>query len=278
MSAILEGVNRVLVVDDEPPILHTMEVNLRARGYEVLLARTGTQALAAAARRHPDVVILDLGLPDLDGIDVIRGLRGWTDVPIIILSARAGENQKIAALDAGANDYVTKPFGMGELLARLRVALRTPAAVEEMPTIETPDFTIELAARRVRKGERDVKLTATEWDVVSLLARNPGRLVTHRQLLEQVWGVHDTTSSVLRVFLNTIRRKLDRTPRIRVTSSPNRARASASCPKVLNATITTTRPERARTIHRSGRHHRPHCGSHDRVVRGLATKLYDAPR
>jgi two-component system KDP operon response regulator KdpE len=205
-------VSIVLVVDDEPPILHTMDVNLRARGYEVLLAATGTQALTLAARRHPDAVVLDLGLPDMDGIDVIRGLRGWTAVPIIILSARTGEPQKIAALDAGANDYVTKPFGMGELMARLRVALRSHSADDEAPIVETADFTIDLAAKRVSKDGRDVRLTATEWQVVELLARNPGRLVTQRQLLEKVWGLKDTKSGVVRVFLATIRRKLEPDP------------------------------------------------------------------
>src|SRR6202022_4143282 len=155
-------VSVVLVVDDEAPILRTMEVNLRARGYEVLLAATGTQAITLAARRHPDAVILDLGLPDMEGVDVIRGLRGWTTVPIIILSARTAEGQKIAALDAGANDYVTKPFGMGELLARLRVALRAPAGDEAAPAVETADFVIDLAAKRVRRGGSDVRLTATE--------------------------------------------------------------------------------------------------------------------
>jgi two-component system KDP operon response regulator KdpE len=200
------------VVDDEPAILHTMAVNLRARGYEALLARSGAQALADATRRHPDAVVLDLGLPDIDGIDVIRALRGWTDVPIIVLSARTAEEQKVAALDAGANDYVTKPFGMGELMARLRVALRPPAGSEEVPLVETVDFTIDLVAKRVRKGDRDVRLTATEWDVVGLLARNPGRLITQRQLLEQVWGLRDTRSGVVRVFLATIRRKLEPDP------------------------------------------------------------------
>jgi two-component system KDP operon response regulator KdpE len=203
---------KVLVVDDEPPILNTMDVNLRARGYEVLLAATGTQALTLAARRHPDVVILDLGLPDMDGLDVIRGLRGWTSVPIIILSARTAESQKIAALDAGANDYVTKPFGIGELMARLRVALRTPVDDEEVPTIDTADFTIDLIAKRVRRHGVDVRLTATEWQVVEFLARNPGRLVTQRQLLEKVWGLRDTKSGVVRVFLATIRRKLEPDP------------------------------------------------------------------
>jgi two-component system KDP operon response regulator KdpE len=205
-------VSKVLVVDDEPAILHTMETNLRARGYDVQLAANGSQALSLASRRHPDAVVLDLGLPDMDGIDVIRGLRGWTSVPIIILSARTAETQKIAALDAGANDYVTKPFSMGELMARLRVALRLPAAIDDTPAVETADFTIDLAAKRVQKAGHDVRLTATEWEFVSLLARNPGRLITHRQLLEQVWGLHDTKSGVARVFLATIRRKLEPDP------------------------------------------------------------------
>src|SRR4051812_17037442 len=132
----------VLVVDDEVPILHTMDVNLRARGYNVALARTGTQALALAGRRHPDAVVLDLGLPDMDGVDVIRGLRGWTAAPIIVLSARTAEKEKVAALDAGANDYVTKPFGIEELMARVRVALRVPPG-DEAPVLETPAFTID---------------------------------------------------------------------------------------------------------------------------------------
>jgi DNA-binding response OmpR family regulator len=208
----LEPMSTVLVVDDEPPILHTMDVNLRARGHEVLLAATGTQALSLAARRHPDAVVLDLGLPDMDGIDVIRGLRRWTAVPIIILSARTAGSKKIAALDAGANDYVTKPFDMGELMARLRVALRTQVVDDELPVVETADFSIDLIAKRVRKDGRDVRLTATEWQVVELLARNAGRLVTQRQLLEQVWGLRDTKSGVLRVFLATIRRKLEPDP------------------------------------------------------------------
>ncbi len=208
----MELMTTVLVVDDEPAILHTMEVNLRARGYTVLVAATGSQALSLATRRHPDVVVLDLGLPDIDGIDVIQGLRGWTNIPIIILSARTAEGHKVAALDAGANDYVTKPFGMGELLARLRVAVRPASSAAELPLIETPDFTIDLAAKRVRKGGRDVRLTATEWEVVGLLARNAGKLITQRQLLEQVWGLRDSKSGVVRVFLATVRRKLEPDP------------------------------------------------------------------
>jgi two-component system KDP operon response regulator KdpE len=202
----------VLVVDDEPPILRTMEINLRARGYGVQLAVSGTQALAVAARHHPDAVILDLGLPDMDGTDVIRGLRGWTNVPIIVLSARTAEQQKVAALDAGANDYVTKPFGMDELMARLRVALRAPAGGGEAAAVDTPDFSIDLANRRVQRDGRDVRLTATEWQVVEILARNPGRLITQRQLLEQVWGLSDTKTNYVRVLMVAIRRKLEPDP------------------------------------------------------------------
>jgi two-component system KDP operon response regulator KdpE len=205
-------VSTVLVVDDEKPILHTMAVNLRARGYDVDLATTATQALASAARRHPDVVILDLGLPDMDGIDVIRGLRGWSSVPIIILSARVTEAQKVAALDAGANDYVTKPFGMDELMARLRVALRLPDVAQQEPTIETADFTIDLAAKRVHKHGVDVRLTSTEWRIVELLAKNSGRLVTQRLLLEQVWGLEGEKTNYVRVFMVAIRRKLEPDP------------------------------------------------------------------
>jgi two-component system KDP operon response regulator KdpE len=208
----LVPMSTVLVVDDELPILRTMDVNLRARGYQVELATSGAQALAAAARRHPDVVVLDLGLPDMDGIDVIRGLRGWTAVPIVILSARAAEAEKVAALDAGANDYVTKPFGMDELMARLRVALRLPVGAPEEATVETADFTIDLASKRVRRQGRDVRLTATEWHVVEVLARNPGRLVTQRQLLEQVWGLKDMKTNYVRVFMVAIRRKLEPDP------------------------------------------------------------------
>jgi two-component system, OmpR family, KDP operon response regulator KdpE len=204
--------SRILVVDDEAPILRTMDVNLRARGYEVELASTGSQALALAARRHPDAVVLDLGLPDIDGVDVIRGLRGWTSVPIIVLSARVAEGQKVAALDAGANDYVTKPFGMDELMARLRVALRAPTSADEPAAVETADFTIDLAAKRVRRQDRDVRLTATEWHVVEILARNAGRLVTQRQLLEQVWGLTDTKTNYVRVLMVAVRRKLEPDP------------------------------------------------------------------
>jgi two-component system, OmpR family, KDP operon response regulator KdpE len=202
----------VLVVDDEIPILRTLDVNLRARGYHVQVARNGHQALAIAARHHPDVVILDLGLPDIPGVEVIHGLRGWTTIPIIVLSARIAEAEKVIALDAGANDYVSKPFGMDELMARLRVALRASTPQEELPLVETADFTIDLAAKRVRRGGVDVHLTATEWQVVEILARNPGKLITQRQLLEQVWGLKDVKTNYVRVFMVAIRKKLEPDP------------------------------------------------------------------
>ena len=208
------GVTRVLVVDDDSAILRTMEVNLHARGYEALIAATGRQALAIAARQHPDIIVLDLGLPDVDGIEVIDGLRGWTSIPIVVLSARSIEAEKVAALDAGANDYVTKPFGIAELMARLRAALRVSSAAsgDQAPVVQTTDFTIDLAARRARCSTRDVHLTATEWQIVELLARNPGRLVTQAQLLERVWGLKDTKNNYVRVYLAAIRRKLEPDP------------------------------------------------------------------
>jgi two-component system, OmpR family, KDP operon response regulator KdpE len=204
---------RVLVVDHDQAILQTMEVNLEARGYEALLASDARQALAIAAARHPDVVVLDLGLPDHGGMDVIDGLRGWTAVPIIALSAHSTEADKVTALDAGANDYMTKPFGIAELMARLRVALRAPHAADETPLVATVDFTLDLVAKRARRGANDVHLTATEWEIVEFLVRNPGRLVTQAQLLERVWGLTNTKNNYVRVYLAAIRRKLEPEPR-----------------------------------------------------------------
>ncbi len=201
----------VLVVDDEPAIRRTLEVNLRARGYEVKLASDGGQAIAAVTRGHPDLVVLDLGLPDIDGLDVIAEIRSWSDVPVLVLSARTAEPQKVAALDAGANDYIDKPFGMDELLARVRVALRAPIVSTEAVVV-TPDFTVDLGAKRVRRDGQDVRLTATEWQVVELLARNPGRLVTKSELLEKVWGLREAKNNYVSVFLVAIRRKLEPDP------------------------------------------------------------------
>lgn len=205
--------SRVLVVDDEPQMLRALTTNLRVRGYEVDVADSGEQALEVAARRRPDVVVLDLGLPGIDGIDVVHGLRGWTEVPILVLSAREDEGTKVDALDAGADDYVTKPFGMNELLARLRAALRRATPADEEPMVSTEDFVVDLAAKRVTRGTRDVHLTPTEWQVVEVLVRNPGKLVSQRQLLADVWGPHyRTETNYLRLYLAQIRRKLEPEP------------------------------------------------------------------
>jgi two-component system KDP operon response regulator KdpE len=200
----------ILAVDDEPQLLRALITNLKARGYEVDAATTGEIALEMAARHHPDVVVLDLGLPAMSGIDVIHGLRGWTEVPIIVLSARDAEREKIAALDAGADDYVTKPFGMGELLARVRAALRRSSPATEAATVVTDAFTIDLAAKRVTNQQGEVRLTPTEWHLVEVLVRNSGRLVTQSALLREVWGPeYGTETNYLRVFMAHIRRKLE---------------------------------------------------------------------
>ena len=205
---------RILAVDDEPQILRALAANLKARGYEVDIAGTGEAALTLAQRHRPDAVILDLGLPGMDGIEVIRGLRGWTQVPIVVLSVREREADKVAALDAGADDYVTKPFGMGELLARLRAALRRGAPADEEAIVRTPHFTVDLASKRVSDAEgADVRLTPTEWAIVELLVRHPGKLVSQRQLLHEVWGPqYETETNYLRVYLAQIRRKLEPDP------------------------------------------------------------------
>jgi two-component system, OmpR family, KDP operon response regulator KdpE len=204
---------RVLVVDDEPQILRALAINLRARGYEVDLAASGEEALRLAADHHPDVVILDLGLPGISGIEVIKGLRGWSSVPIIILSAREAEADKIAALDVGADDYVTKPFGAGELLARLRAALRRAAPAEEDATVVTGSFTVDLAAKKVLRDGEAVHLTPTEWHLVEVLVRHPGKLVSQRQLLQEVWGPrYESETNYLRLYMAQIRRKLEPVP------------------------------------------------------------------
>ena len=205
--------SRVLVVDDEPQIRRALTTNLRARGFEVDEAESGEDALDIAARVRPDLVVLDLGLPGIDGIEVVHGLRGWTEVPILVLSARDEEAAKVAALDAGADDYVTKPFGMAELLARVRAALRRAMPAEEEPTVSTEHFVVDLAAKRVTQGTRSVHLTPTEWQVVEVLVRNPGKLVSQRQLLQEVWGPqYGSETNYLRLYLAQIRRKLEPEP------------------------------------------------------------------
>ncbi|CAB4818174.1 MAG: response regulator [Actinobacteria bacterium] len=204
---------RVLCVDDEPHLLRTLGANLRARSYDVDLAPTGERAVELAGANRPDAVILDLGLPGMSGLDVIRALRHWTTCPIVVLSARDGEFDKIAALDAGADDYVTKPFGMGELLARLRAALRRSGPTEEAPVVTAPGLVIDLAAHRAVTAAGDVKLTPTEWHVVEVLVRNAGRLVRGRDLLQQVWGPeYGDETNYLRVHMAHIRRKLEPDP------------------------------------------------------------------
>ena len=207
---------RVLVIDDEPQILRTLRINLTARGYHVITALDGASALRAAAETKPDVVVLDLGLPDMHGVTVIQRIRGWSSVPIIVLSARVDSTDKVHALDAGADDYVTKPFGMDELLARLRAAVRR--ATELAPgdgdaVIETDAFTVDLAAKKVHRNGTEVHLTPTEWGLLEILVRNRGRLVSQKQLLHDVWGPkYATQTHYLRVYLAQLRRKLEPQP------------------------------------------------------------------
>jgi two-component system KDP operon response regulator KdpE len=206
---------KVLVVDDEPQIARALRINLTARGYEVVTAHDGNAALRAAADAKPDIVVLDLGLPDLDGRTVIEGLRGWTSIPIIVLSARTDSGDKVQALDAGADDYVTKPFGMDELLARLRAAVRRSAAIPAgaEAVVETASFTVDLAAKKVHRDGAEVHLTPTEWGVLELLVRNRGKLVSQKQILQEVWGpAYGAESHYLRVYLAQLRRKLEPLP------------------------------------------------------------------
>jgi two-component system, OmpR family, KDP operon response regulator KdpE len=215
------AVTRVLVVDDEPQILRALRINLRARQYEVHTAATGAEALAVAAAHPPDLVILDLGLPDMEGVDVIAGLRGWTSAPIIVLSGRADSADKVEALDAGADDYVTKPFGVEELLARMRAAARRVGAAEDPPRVRLGDLIVDLAAKRVTRdtgdtgdsGGADIRLTPTEWHLLEVLLRNPGKLLSQKQLLHDVWGPgYDNASGNLRLYMAQLRRKLEPDP------------------------------------------------------------------
>jgi len=206
-------VTRVLVVDDEPQILRALRINLRVRDYEVHVASTGAEALEVAGRYPPDLVILDLGLPDLDGVEVIEGLRGWTKAPIIVLSGRADSVDKVEALDAGADDYVTKPFGVEELLARMRAAGRRTGTPEDLPRIWFGDLVIDLAAKRVIRQGEDVRLTPTEWHLLEVLLRNPGKLLSRNQLLTEVWGPgYAEATGNLRLYMAQLRRKLEPDP------------------------------------------------------------------
>jgi len=207
---------RVLIVEDEPQLLRALGINLRARRYEVETVADGASALRAAAATPPDLVILDLGLPDMDGTEVIHGLRGWTGVPIIILSARDTQTDKVDALDAGADDYLAKPFGMDELLARLRAALRRASPLDgtaDAPVIITETFTIDLAAKRITRGDDEVRLTPTEWHLLEVLTRHSGSLVSGKRLLQEVWGpTYGAETNYLRVYMAQLRRKLEADP------------------------------------------------------------------
>jgi two-component system KDP operon response regulator KdpE len=203
----------LLLVDDEAPFVRALAISLRARGYEVTTAATGEEALDLAAKHHPDAMILDLGLPGIDGVDVVEALRAWTDIPILVLSARHMESAKVTALAAGADDYVTKPFTFNELLARLRALLRRrlPSAVDAV--VHTDDFDVNLPDKSVSTADGPVRLTPTEWRVVEMLVRNEGKLVTQRQLLQEVWGPeYKTETDYLRTYLAAIRRKLEPKP------------------------------------------------------------------
>ncbi|MGW1615490.1 response regulator [Streptomyces sp. NPDC002285] len=207
---------RVLVVEDDPQLVRALVINMQARRFGVDPAPDGATALRLAAARQPDVVLLDLGLPDMDGVDVIKALRGWTRVPILVLSARQASGEKVAALDAGADDYVTKPFSMDELMARLRAAVRR---TEESPLgpettfVETDEFTVDLLAKKVARAGREVRLTPTEWHLLEILVTNPGRLITQKHLLQEVWGVSQSSkTNYLRVYMAQLRRKLETDP------------------------------------------------------------------
>ncbi|MFE7171475.1 response regulator [Streptomyces sp. NPDC057616] len=207
---------RVLVVEDDPQLVRALVINMQARQYGVDAAPDGATALRLAATRRPDVVILDLGLPDMDGVDVIKALRGWTRVPVLVLSARRASDEKVAALDAGADDYITKPFSVAELMARLRAAVRRNEEsflVPETTLVKTDEFTIDLLAKKASRGSRDVRLTPTEWHLLEILVTNPGRLVTQKHLLQAVWGVsRSDKTNYLRVYMAQLRRKLEADP------------------------------------------------------------------
>ena len=204
---------RILIIDDDTQIRRFLRVALTSHGYVVKDAMTGREGLEAVAMFSPDLVILDLGLPDLDGLDVLRQLREWTKVPIIILSVKEQESVKITALDVGADDYVTKPFGMGELLARVRAAMRHTVGVEEQPIMQFEDVTVDLLHRRVTRDNHEIKLTLTEYEIVKNLAINAGKVVTHSYLLRTVWGPsYEKEVQYLRVYIGQIRRKLESDP------------------------------------------------------------------
>lgn len=205
--------SKILIVDDEIQIRRLLRISLEAQGYKIIEAVNGQDGLLEAAQRKPDLIILDLGLPDMEGLTVLKRLREWSRVPVIILSVKDREDEKVAALDLGADDYVTKPFGTAELLARMRVALRHSEPSAEESVFRSVDLEVDLASRVVRKKGKEVQLTATEYSLLKYLVRNAGKVLTHRQLLKEVWGPnYETQTHYLRVYITHLREKLESTP------------------------------------------------------------------
>lgn len=210
---IMEKGARILIIDDEPQIRRLLRVSLTAHGYDVDECQTGQEGINRTAVFKPDLILLDLGLPDIDGKVVVDAIREWSKVPIIILTARDQENEKIAALDAGADDYITKPFSMGELLARLRVALRHAVTTENSPVFICGELMIDLVARNVTRGDKEIKLTPTEYEILKVLAQNVGKVLTHKQLLKAVWGTaYNEDTHYIRVYIGQLRRKVEENP------------------------------------------------------------------
>jgi two-component system, OmpR family, KDP operon response regulator KdpE len=204
---------RILVIDDEPQIRKLLRVSLGAHGYVIEEAATGHDGILSAASFKPDLAIVDLGLPDMDGITVVGEIRTWSQVPIVILTARDQEQEKIAALDAGADDYVTKPFGVGELMARMRVCIRRAATSENEPVLTCGGLVVDLVQRRVTVGGKEVKLTPTEYEIIKLLAQHAGKVLTHKQLLKAVWGnSYNEDTHYIRVYIGQLRRKIEENP------------------------------------------------------------------
>lgn len=208
---------KILVADDDPQILYALRFSLEKRGYQIIAVKNGSEAITAAADHNPDLVLLDLGMPELDGLDVIAGLRGWSQVPILVVSGRNGADDKVEALDAGADDYITKPFALNELLARVRALARRNTGPTVEPLVTMNDITINFSARTVTKGAGDaatvIRLTPTEWHVLETLVRNPGRLVTRQTLLTEIWGAsHVTDTGYLRLYIAQLRKKLEADP------------------------------------------------------------------
>ncbi len=207
-----EHLPRILVVDDERPILHFLSASLSGQ-YEISEAATGEDAIHAVANKHPDLMILDLGLPDIDGVEVTRRVREWTDMPIIIVSVREQESEKVAALDAGADDYLTKPFGAGELMARIRAALRRSTPVEANAVFSGDDLVVDMERRLVSVAGQEIDLTPNEYDILCILIQHAGKVLTHRQLLRRVWGnAYEGETHILRVNVSNLRRKIERDP------------------------------------------------------------------